>query len=261
MATTNRSRSAKLDSICAAATDLAQQAATDAAGVLGVGEYLGCRAGADRVVNHWFACPHPGYVGWYWAVTVVRAARARHATVNEVTLLPADGSLLAPEWVPWGERIQPGDVGPGTLLPTPDDDPRLVPGYTGGEDAADSEPAEATQTRAVVAELGLGRERVLSIDGRDDAAQRWVAGDGGPDNELTKQAPASCISCGFFVRLRGSLGREFGVCANVYSPSDGTVVSFDHGCGAHSSVAAPERAPQPSAPVWDTVAWDDSLFD
>jgi hypothetical protein len=261
MAATTRSRSPKLDSICSEAVDLAREAAVETAGTIGVGDYLGCRAETDRIVSHHFECTHPGYVGWYWSVTVARAARARHATVDEVTLLPADEALLAPGWVPWQERIRPGDVGPGTLLPSPDDDPRLVPGYTGGEDAADPDPAEATQIRAVVAELGLGRERVLSIDGRDEAAQRWVAGDGGPDNPMSKQAPASCISCGFFVRLRGILGREFGVCANAYSPSDGTVVSFDHGCGAHSSVAAPERTRQPTSPVWDTVTWDESLFD
>ena len=30
----------------------------------------------------------------------------------------------------------------------------------------------------------------------------------------------------------------FGVCANVYAPDDGKVVSLDHGCGAHSEVVA-----------------------
>lgn len=260
MATATRARSSKLDSICAAAVESAREAATETAGAIGVGDYLGCRAEADRVASHRFDCPHPGYAGWYWSVTVARAARAKRATVNEVNLLPTDEALTAPDWVPWKERIKPDDVGPGALLPTPDDDPRLVPGYTGGEDAANAEPAEATQARTVVAELGLGRERLLSLDGRDEAAQRWNGGPGGPDNELSKQAPATCVSCGFFIRLRGGLGREFGVCANVYSPSEGTVVSTDHGCGAHSSVAEPERTHEPSLPVWDTVAWDDSLF-
>jgi hypothetical protein len=34
--------------------------------------------------------------------------------------------------------------------------------------------------------------------------------------------------------LAGSLGRVFGVCTNEWSSSDGAVVSYDHGCGAHS---------------------------
>ena len=231
--------------------------------MLGVGDYLGCVAESERVVSHHFACPHPGYVGWKWSVTVARASRAKQPTVDEVVLLPGEDALLAEDWVPWAERVQPGDVGPGMLMPSPDNDPRLEPGYTGGEDAENADPAESAQIRAVVSELGLGRERVLSVDGRDEAAERWLSGNGGPDNALSKQAPATCVTCGFFVRLRGSLGREFGVCANAYSPSDSSVVSIDHGCGAHSSVAEPERAAEPPAPVWDTIAWDETggLFD
>jgi hypothetical protein len=262
MATTGRTRAAKLDAVCAEAVDLARQAAVDTAGVLGVGEHLGCDAEAERAVTHRFACPHPGYLGWQWSVTVVRAARAKQATINEIVLLPGDGALTAANWVPWAERIEPGDVGPGMLMPTPDDDPRLEPGYTGGEGAEDPDPAEASQIRAVVSELGLGRERVLSLAGRDEAAERWIDGTGGPDNQLSKQAPATCVTCGFFVRLRGSLGREFGVCSNAYSPSDAHVVSVGHGCGAHSSVPEPERASELPPPVWDTVAWDRTgLFD
>jgi hypothetical protein len=39
------------------------------------------------------------------------------------------------------------------------------------------------------------------------------------------------------VTVGGSLGAVFGVCANGQSPEDGTVVSLDHGCGAHSETA------------------------
>lgn len=263
MATSGRARAVKLDSICAGAVDLAREAVVETAGVLGVGDYLGCTAEAERVATHQFGCPHPGYVGWKWSVTVARASRGKRATVDEVVLLPGEDALQSEAWVPWADRIGPGDVGPGLLMPTPDSDPRLEPGYTGGEDAADADPAELAQTRAVVAELGLGRERVLSVEGRSEAAERWQGGDGGPDNQISKLAPATCVTCGFFVRLRGSLGREFGVCSNAYSPSDAQVVAIDHGCGAHSSVAEPERTQQPSTPVWDTIAWDETggLFD
>lgn len=46
----------------------------------------------------------PGYPGWYWTVTVARVDDAE-PTVVEVELLPGDGALLAPEWVPWAERL------------------------------------------------------------------------------------------------------------------------------------------------------------
>ncbi|GAB3742778.1 DUF3027 domain-containing protein [Microlunatus parietis] len=256
-------RTVKADQICVDAVELARDAAVESSGQLGVGDHLGYEAEAERLVSHFFACPHPGYRGWRWSVTVVRASRAKTATVNEVVLLPGDEALLAAGWVPWAERIQPGDVTAGLVLPTPDNDPRLEPGYTGGEQAADTDPAEASQTRAIVAELGLGRERVLTPLGRDEAAERWLAGAGGPDNETTRLAPGPCLSCGFFVRLSGRLGTSFGVCGNAYSASDGQVVAIDHGCGAHSNVASDDRAAELPPPVWDTIAWDEqtSLFD
>jgi hypothetical protein len=30
-------------------------------------------------------------------------------TVNELGLLPSEDSILAPEWVPWAERVRPED--------------------------------------------------------------------------------------------------------------------------------------------------------
>lgn len=251
----------ELDAACADAVELARAAAVRRAGVMEVGAHAGVVAEDTRVATHLFECAHPGYPGWQWSVTVARASRARVVTVSEVTLVPGDGALLAPRWVPWSERIGPKDLTPGVLAPAPPDDLRLEPGYTGGELAADAEPAEASQIRAVVAELGLGRERVLSIEGRDAAAERWLDGPGGPDNAMTQQAPALCETCGFFVALSGSLGRVFGACSNELSPSDGAVVSRNHGCGGHSDVTEPSKGVDLSLPVWDTVSIDEGLFD
>jgi Protein of unknown function (DUF3027) len=257
------SRAFKVDPQCAAAVELAREAALEAAGVMGLGDYRGCRAEDDRVVSHFFDCPHPGYRGWCWSVTVARASRSRTVTVNEVVLLPGEGALTATTWLPWAERIQPGDVSPGLLLPTAPDDPRLEPGYTGGEHAVDADPAETGMVRTVIAELGLGRERVLSALGRDEAMERWLSGPGGPDNPMARLAPDVCETCGFFARLQGSLGVLFGACTNAFSASDGMVVSIDHGCGAHSSVVAEDRAEELPAHVWETIEWDEpiSLFD
>lgn len=251
----------ELDKACAEAIDLARAAAVRRAGVIEVGEHAGVVAEGTRVATHRFACDHPGYPGWYWSVTVARASRARVVTVSEVTLVPGEGALVAPAWVPWVDRIGPKDLSAGVLAPTPADDVRLEPGYTGGDLAADPDPAEASQVRAVVAELGLGRERVLSPIGRDDAAERWLAGEGGPDNPMTQQAPGTCETCGFFVALSGSLGRIFGACTNELSPTDGAVVSRDHGCGGHSDVVAPSKGIDLAAPVWDTISVDEALFD
>ncbi len=248
-----------LDSACAGAVELARSAAERRSGVLEVGAHIGVEPEDTRVVTHYFTCDHPGYPGWRWSVTLARASRARVVTVNEVTLVPGEGALLPPTWVPWSARIGAGDVAPGTILPTPDDDPRLVPGFT-ADGPADPESPDWVQTRLLVAELGLGRERILSPDGRDEAAQRWHQGEGGPDNEMTQLAPASCATCGYFVRLSGPLGAEFGVCANEYSAADARVVSLDHGCGGHSDVLAADGAGEPRTALWDSVPIDETLF-
>jgi len=258
-----RTRSVKPDAVCLAAVALAREAALETAGVMGVGEHVGAVADAERVVTHQFECPHPGYRGWRWSVIVARASRAKVPTVDEVVLLPGEGALRSADWVPWAERILAGDVTAGLLMPTPDDDLRLEPGYTGGESAVDADPAEESSLRVVVAELGLGRERVLSLEGRDQAVERWLTGEAGPDNQITRLAPDVCETCGFFVRVQGALGVLFGVCTNQYSPSDSSVVSVNHGCGAHSGVPQEQQAEALPSPAWETIEWDEpiSLFD
>ena len=89
---------------------------------------------------------------------------------------------------------------------------------------------------AVAFELGLGRERVLSREGRSAAAQRWQSGDHGPRAAMARHAPASCGTCGFYLPLAGSLQAAFGVCGNEITDFDGQVVSVEYGCGAHSQV-------------------------
>lgn len=251
----------KLDPMVAGAIDQAREAAETLAKDFGVGEHVGVVADDDRAVTHLFACEHPGYTGWHWAVSMARASRGKYATVNEVELVPTDTALLAPHWLPWENRIQGGDIAAGILLPTLDNDPRLEPGFTGGELADDADPAEWAQTRAVVAELGLGRERVLSREGREMAAERWLESAGGPANQMTRQAPAECVSCGYFQRIQGSLGLQFGVCTNEFSDTDGRVVSTDHGCGGHSNVVAEERGIELPLPVYHTLEPDYVLFD
>ncbi|MGH8776578.1 MAG: DUF3027 domain-containing protein [Jiangellaceae bacterium] len=245
----SRQRSRKADAACVDALDLARTAAVETAGADQVGAHDGYDVEDERVVTHYFDCTASGYHGWRWSVTVTRASRAKTVTVDECVLLPGPDAVLAPPWVPWDDRVEPGDLGPGDLLPTTDDDPRLVPGYTG----ADEEP-DPDASRAVTDELGLGRVRVLSPWGRDDAAERWRDGSGGPHTEIAQAAPFPCATCGFLVPLAGALGRVFGVCANERAPFDGQVVSYDHGCGAHSEVRVAQSPVVLAGPVFDTLS-------
>jgi hypothetical protein len=214
----------KPDAMLTAAVELAQAAALEVGGEH-VGQHLAVHPDGERLVTHAFASTMPGYSGWYWAVTLARPPRGKTPTVAEVVMLPGTDALLAPAWVPWQERLQPGDLGPGDLLPTEPDDPRVVPAYVESDDPA---------VEAVAFELGLGRKRVMSREGRLDAAERWYFSEGGPDTPMARQAPAHCGTCAFLLPLAGSLAAGFGVCGNEITASDGRVVSVEFGCGAHS---------------------------
>ncbi|WP_030681674.1 DUF3027 domain-containing protein [Streptomyces rimosus] len=277
-------RSRTPDRLCAEAIDLARAAAEEAAAPGTVGEHVDAVADGDRVVTHLFECKEPGYRGWRWAVTVARASRAKHVTLDESVLLPGPDALLAPEWVPWSERLRPGDMGPGDLLPTEAEDLRLEPGISDGAEgvAADSTPvapgvaelADAedadvepgspavqpdTTARGSIAatadELGMGRPRVLSRYGLHIAADRWEEAYG-PKTAMAQAAPANCVSCGFLVPLAGSLRQAFGICANEFGPADGHVVSLGYGCGGHSEAAVMPKPPRPAPPVIDETVVD-----
>jgi hypothetical protein len=260
--------------MCAQAVDLARAAAEEMAGADGVGEHVGMQADDERVVTHLFACQDRAYVGWRWAATVSRASRAKAVTVSEVVLLPGPEALLAPDWVPWSERVRPGDLGVGDLMPAAADDDRLVPAalLEGDEGVLDWDDTGSWQAidagRDIEATLGIepddgdaaprrpGRGRVLSAIGRDTTAIRWYSSEHGPGTPLARAAPGPCVTCGFLTALAGPLGRVFGVCANEYAPDDGRVVSFDHGCGAHSEAMTTDPGFGTIAPVIDEVGYD-----
>ncbi len=233
--TTRPRRSAPMDAVCRDAVELARAAILELVPAEHVGEHLSVVAEAERVVTHRFESRAPGYRGWEWAVTVARASRARTATVDEIAMLPGSDALVAPEWVPWSQRLEPGDLGVGDVLPTSADDPRLSPGWSGLDDlaAASDEPG----LRPSGWEIGIGRRRVLSPEGRDDATTRWLEGDTGPTTPMARSAPAPCSTCGFLLPIGGPTGSAFGLCANGMSPADGRVVALTFGCGAHSEVA------------------------
>lgn len=237
------------DATLRGAAETAREAALAVAGGDVVGDHLGMEMVEDRLATHYFASTSSAYPGWRWAVSVARVPRSKSVTVCEVDLVPGEGALLSPAWLPYAARLAPGDLGPGDVTPYVEADPLLEPGFeaTGDEDV----------DTVAFWELGLGRPRVLSAEGRDAAAQRWYDGDNGPTAPVAEKAPMACSSCGFFLPMPGALRAVFGVCANEWSPSDGKVVSLDHGCGAHSEVEAPAPAAERvSSPILDDFELD-----
>ena len=218
------------------AIDLARNAITDEPlGASKIGKFVSVDFDdEDRVATYLFEAKLAGYKGWRWCVTVAKVDADSAPTICDVVVLPGPDALTAPEWIPYRDRIQPGDVGVGDIVPSSLDDTRLVAG-------AQALPQDEDLDTAMAIELGFGRARVISIEGRDQAAKRWYDGDRGPRSPMAKSAPKPCHSCGFFIQIAGSLRSTFGVCANAISPEDARVVSVDHGCGAHSEAtfAAP----------------------
>ena len=237
-----------LDTVLADAVDLARDVAIDLAeDSSAVGDHLGTATDGERTVTHTFACLLPGYRGWVWSVTLSRAPRGKDIGVDEAALTPADDALLAPAWVPWAERVEPGDLEASMVLPLIENDVRLEPTYEVTQDE------DAMQ----IWELGLGRERVLGTEGREDVASRWYRGSHGPTAASAIASTEPCQTCAFYVPLSGGLRLMFGACTNEWSPADGKVVSVDHGCGAHSQTTV-EHGPT-QWPAADPVYLSDAV--
>ncbi|MFJ3385671.1 MULTISPECIES: DUF3027 domain-containing protein [unclassified Curtobacterium] len=85
-------------------TELARTALLEVTPESTVGSSVGTTDEGDGVVSVLFANRMPGYPGWRWTVSIARV-EGDEPTVLEVELMPGDGSLLAPDWVPWSERL------------------------------------------------------------------------------------------------------------------------------------------------------------
>ncbi|MCZ0980704.1 DUF3027 domain-containing protein [Streptomyces diastatochromogenes] len=261
------------DRLCAEAVDLAREAAEEAAAPGIVGAHVEVVAEGDRVVTHYFESKEPGYRGWRWAVTVTRASRAKNVTLDETVLLPGTDALLAPEWVPWSERLRPGDMGPGDLLPpsrttcawspaTPARTrPRRTPPSRRRWRTTSTRRTPSSPPAPVARRHRRRRRRTRHAPGPGPlryglhiAADRWDEAFGAR-TPMAQAAPASCESCAFLVPLAGSLKQAFGLCANEFSPADGRVVSLAYGCGGHSEAAVMPKPPAPP-PVLDSMATD-----
>lgn len=60
---------------------------------------------ADDVATVRFATTQGGYPGWYWTVSIA-VNPGLEPSVLETELMPAEGALLAPDWVPWADRLE-----------------------------------------------------------------------------------------------------------------------------------------------------------
>ncbi|HEV7956400.1 MAG: hypothetical protein JWL94_427 [Microbacteriaceae bacterium] len=71
-------------------------------------ETIGAPAGSidegDGVVTVYFDVDMLGYPGWRWTASIAHV-EGLAPSVLETEMTPGEGSILAPEWVPWVDRL------------------------------------------------------------------------------------------------------------------------------------------------------------
>lgn len=93
------------DAVLLASVDVARDALLTITDAASIGETAGHIAHDEHTLSLLFECRLPGYPGWHWAVTLGRADDTSAPTVLETELMPGENALLAPEWVPWADRL------------------------------------------------------------------------------------------------------------------------------------------------------------
>lgn len=88
-----------------AAHDLARAALLEITAESSIGPIAGHTVEGEHVLSLLFECTLLGYPGWHWTVTLARVDVDADPVVLEAELLPGEHALLAPEWVPWSERL------------------------------------------------------------------------------------------------------------------------------------------------------------
>ena len=89
----------------AAAHDLAVAALDEVTARGSVGDFVGHEVTEDGILLMRFDTKLLGYPGWHWTVALA-AVPGEAPTVLELELLPGEGALVAPEWVPWDQRLE-----------------------------------------------------------------------------------------------------------------------------------------------------------
>lgn len=85
-------------------SEYAGEAARLTGGRRAVGNYLKTIEEEPGLRSYIFESTLRGYVGWYWSVTIYQP-EGQEPTISEVVMMPGEGALVAPKWVPWSERL------------------------------------------------------------------------------------------------------------------------------------------------------------
>ena len=205
-----------------------------------IGDHIGVSTAGELAI-HRFRSLAPGYKAWEWTAVLACVRGTGTITVNEVSLQAGKKASLAPEWVPYEDRVLPGDLGPGDTLPPRADDERLTEWKNLKGDGGFPRNPQAPQT--------------LSQPGLEQTLKRWRTGEFGPNSEFAEKAAMTCRTCAFYLPIN-SVDTHFGACTNEYS-ADGHVVHETYGCGAHAETKEASEGQSTRA----YGAFDDGIID
>ena len=85
-------------------SEFAQEAARLTGGRRAVGDYIRTDEEEPGLRSYIFQSTLRGYLGWFWSVTIFQPA-GQEPTISEVVMMPGAESLVAPNWIPWSERL------------------------------------------------------------------------------------------------------------------------------------------------------------
>ncbi|WP_246199830.1 DUF3027 domain-containing protein [Arthrobacter zhaoguopingii] len=221
-------RQAKPDTVLAAAVDFAREGVLQVAPAEQVGGHVTSYPEGERLTTHRFEAFVPGYGNWHWFITLARVARSKEPTICEVGLLPSETALLAPQWLPWSERVRPEDHQDAADSPAPGG----AAAEPAAQDSASVEPGPGTDGGSD--EPGADRAADDTDRATDDATDESAAEDG------TDQVAADS----------GTDQPELNNAADEPEPSNATGDGGSEPGGAASS----EAADVPSGPAAEPAA-------
>jgi hypothetical protein len=86
-------------------TELALQALRETTELALIGDFVSESEIEKNVIEIRFACTLKQYQHWNWVVTLTQIDKRNPLTVSEINLLASEDAALAPQWVPWAERL------------------------------------------------------------------------------------------------------------------------------------------------------------
>jgi hypothetical protein len=132
-----------------------------------VGALVDSTAAEEGVLALNFVSTLPGYPGWHWSASVANLA-GEEPTVLEVELMPGEGALLAPDWVPWVDRLEEYHVAQAALAAQAGDDELLDGEPLDDDDLDDDDDEHGDDDLGDDPDDGIDFESALLLDDEDE---------------------------------------------------------------------------------------------